>query len=123
MLSGVFATIEQANSFYEEKRGVRVSYESQLRYLNYFHKFVTEGVDAMNFQPMKLSRLIAMTKADEYFLDKEFTVTVMDFTTGKPTQIAQFQMYGDNAQRLDNGMTLLYADCKDFCRCPDVTSC
>ncbi len=114
LLSRAYTTIHQANSFYQEKRGVKVEYESQLRYLAYFHKFMTEGVERLNFQPMKLNKIAFMTRAEDFYMDKDFIVQILDFTSGTPTEVAKIPVFGNNAQRLENLPTLLYAECKDI---------
>lgn len=113
LISRVFKSIDQANLFYEEKRGVRVSYGSQLRYLQYFQRFLKDGFQDMNFHPLRLLRVVMMTASGEYWTDKEFCLQLMDFSSGEIRKVSEYRVFGSDAQRLDSGTRLLYVDTQD----------
>lgn len=90
-VSGLFASILDANNFYLCKRAVNVTYPSQIRYLLYFNTYMTQGKDCINFQARKLTKIIIKTSKIKFYLEKDFKLCFYDFANDEqPLACVQF---------------------------------
>ena len=78
-ISGIFKTIEEANSFYLVKRAVNVTYASQIRYLQYFSDSYKNGLKSLCFKAKSLKKVIIKTANFSFYLEKQFIVSLYDF--------------------------------------------
>ena len=78
-LSGLFDSVEQANTYYLSKRHVNVTYPSQIDYMRLFAEFMEKGIDMLDFRRKRLIRAKLRT-SDWFFLDERiFKLKIYDY--------------------------------------------
>lgn len=76
-----FSSLEEVNQFYLKKRGMNVTYPSQVRYIFYYHRFFVEGIRSINFEALSVSHVSLKTKSREFLSERSFRLIFEDFAT------------------------------------------
>lgn len=81
--SGNFSNVKEANVYYGMKRNVKVTYASQLRYLEYFEKLYRQGKQCLSFKPRIIDKITFSSKRFEFYYNNILSVKVIDFEHGE----------------------------------------
>jgi hypothetical protein len=81
--TGQFATIKEANEFYLSKRGVNVSFHSQLRYMDYFVQFYDEGPLSFDFANKSIEKVEFRSKNKDFIATMNHSIRLFDFSKGE----------------------------------------
>ena len=78
-ISGIFKTIKLANQYFLEKRGVNVTYQSQVRYMLKFRYYFYKGLPAINCSRKELTSVSIKSAMNIFFQDMVFKISFADF--------------------------------------------
>lgn len=78
-MSDMFPSISRANEFYKEKRGVNVTYPSQIRYMVQFRYYYLFGRDVISNSEKSLTSVSIRSADDTFFSGSLFNLTFADF--------------------------------------------
>lgn len=78
-VSGRFKNISECVDYYLHKRAVTVDRPSQLRYLDYFVRFLDKGIDCISVIPKALRKVIVSTADKEFFENNSLRLCFEDF--------------------------------------------
>lgn len=78
-LSGVIPRILDANAFYKEKRGVNVTYPSQIRYMVQFRYYFLFGKRVVDCSEKTLTSVSIKSAHDDFFQKSIFNLTFADY--------------------------------------------
>ena len=79
-LSGLFESMEQANSYYLSKRKVNVTYPSQIRYMKLFAEFMERGMGCLDLSRKRL-KSFQVSSGSWYFMeDRTFALKIYDYS-------------------------------------------
>ena len=78
-LTGVIPSILGANHFYKQKRGVNVTYPSQIRYMVQFRYYFLFGKKAIDFSQKTLTSVSIKSSQDSFFESSIFNLTFSDY--------------------------------------------
>ena len=78
-LAGVVPSILDANHFYKQKRGVNVTYPSQIRYMVQFRYYFLYGKKAIDFSQKTLTSVSIKSSQDTFFESSIFNLTFSDY--------------------------------------------
>lgn len=78
-LSGVIPRISDANAFYKEKRGVNVTYPSQIRYMVQFRYYFLFGERVIDCTEKTLDSVCIKSSEEPFFEKSIFNLTFADY--------------------------------------------
>jgi phosphatidylinositol-3,4,5-trisphosphate 3-phosphatase/dual-specificity protein phosphatase PTEN len=78
-LSGLFPSIQASNDFYKQKRGVNVTYPSQIRYMVQFRYYFLYGDRVIDFSEKTLTSVSIKSSNEKFFEGSLFNLTLSDF--------------------------------------------
>lgn len=78
-MSGLFTSIDHANAFYKEKRGVNVTYPSQIRYMVQYRYYFLFGKRVIDCTEKTLNSVSIKSAHDSFFEGSIFNLTFSDY--------------------------------------------
>ena len=88
--SGEFRSIREANELYLRKRGVGVSNLCQLRCMEYFAKFFSEGSESLDVRPRRITRIFLRADDKNFMIFTKFRADVLSLQSRKVLASVEF---------------------------------
>jgi phosphatidylinositol-3,4,5-trisphosphate 3-phosphatase/dual-specificity protein phosphatase PTEN len=82
-MSGQFSSIDHANTFYKERRGVNVTYPSQIRYMVQYRYYFLFGKRVIDCTEKTLNSVSIKSSVDAFFEGSIFNLTFSDYKDKK----------------------------------------
>lgn len=78
-ITGLFNSIKEANDYYCLKRGVNVTYPSQIRYMVQFRYYFIKGIKKINLFKKKFISFSLKSSNSAFFENNTFNLTMADY--------------------------------------------
>lgn len=104
--SGKFKDVQEVNNFYLLRRGVNVTFASQVRYLYYYLRYLNGGSAAMNFQGMVVTQVVIRSPSKDFFMEKRYRIEFEDF--GLREELFSVEIDGNDCKSDPKGEGYLY---------------
>lgn len=88
--SGQFRSIREANELYIRKRGVGVSNLCQLRCMDYFAQFYSEGGESLDVRPRRVARILLRADDKNFMSFTKFRAELLSLHTRKILASVEF---------------------------------